>query len=1570
MGDYNPHVPQILGNEWVPIQEPDVKLDRNVNNLELGVSFWNPSDSDVSEAQFYTLQEKNTEFTTYNQINVYSEGQEALSGPVRKVRIPVRSAAITGEQYFITDNLTGFFCLKTPSGSQTQGDCTVALIDALNGYGNCFIEWAPNPASPGAGTSPSYLTANFAVQDYQSLLAGKRILNVSLLHRGTANGSAQGAQSIGANITVPLQRFGGDPAPLTLCRLVNNPQGPSSSIVATFSGPTWADYLGPLGTGSLTLANDYVNPVTGEVDVTTNALNFGDVQRLWTTTTSLAPENQYLPWTFDFLQQFDDRAPFRRWVQFLVQLPRFLDGGAVSGSAQLNITYLALEVTYCEETRVAVGGATVKNTSFTTTDLRTNVLHTIPLQPPGIYVTPNVPATLPQGNYKITLSAVHPGPELNVFAPLNIEYPKISATRPLYELPTHPSTATQIPFPYTSDNIIGEAFTVKDYKPAIMLSLLNDDNSMLPNTHTYGQQLPAAIYDQHISTQYLDNVPSGTTTWSYIRFWARRYGNTVSPLLARCTYNGTSFSEAFITPADFDQLDTVSSEGWREVTLALDTPLTTSPAISGNPAPVYIQWTAYGEQPGNRWEVLGSTAASVSGNPNGPYGQKPFKYNLGTTAYNEGINQEWGLLLPGGSSTANSTNGSLTLGADIDIRADMTIADWLIPTSGTFVSQWNSTGNQRGFFFQLNGNSKLLQIGWSNDGTAQLTQNSTVAVPASPGERMAVRVTLDMNDGNGNRIVKFYTAPTIDGPWTQLGTTITTAGTTAMFNSNANLTIGARDAGTGNIMPQSTIHAASVTLGSFNLDENFYRDAEVRFMDAIPNSTTVDDLFGGSWAVNGTAAIGYRPITQTISQPRKSDVAVLLSATVPAVSGFAISAKVQSLTGIGLDCSDGVPCCIPSQLFYNRLTWLYPVGTFYSLQDLFDRTQVNSWGRAAIYEPDSDSGLSVSDGTGYIDTTTLTIDNVGYDFDLKTLAINSEANDGDSVAVIVTGRGRYEFVLPSHQINRNITFSTTTMSITLPNGGAWGIATMNLAHAGPIPFPGTWPATPGAAMWIRYTLDGSYWKVKAWPDTIDEPDMWYWTVNLSDYNGAYIPGTASNFVSTPDNAALDITGDIDIRADVTMGSWVTSTDQAIVSKYNATGNQRSYYLQVNNTSKTLQLGWSADGTTVLSVNSATLPIDNGQNRLAVRATLDVSDGSGNRVIRFFTGESVDGPWTQLGSTTTTAGTTSIFNSSAAAIVGALSAGTNNLLTGIVHAVQIRNGIDGTVVANPNFTNRTDGATSFVDSAGRTWSTTGADVYIINESGAATNPDVSIFANGRVGFQNLEVTPPQFWFGATEIQRKDEVETEWKTILKATSPAVSGFNDFEARPGIQSDYRIRRTDVYDFPSAWSSTISATIPAPGVGTGECIDSGHLLLFTTNEVQNGSSNLAYSSVWLDNQVEESFTFPESSFVQMQAMYDRDFFIAFRPLERGGEQFTRDVLVQAAAIPPETLADFTSLRDLAWDDLNYVCVRDEDGNRWLAAVQVPSGNVLKNRRLYIAPVQITEVTETPTPVDPSPWS
>lgn len=248
---------------------------------------------------------------------------------------------------------------------------------------------------------------------------------------------------------------------------------------------------------------------------------------------------------------------------------------------------------------------------------------------------------------------------------------------------------------------------------------------------------------------------------------------------------------------------------------------------------------------------------------------------------------------------------------------------------------------------------------------------------------------------------------------------------------------------------------------------------------------------------------------------------------------------------------------------------------------------------------------------------------------------------------------------------------------------------------------------------------------------------------------------------------------------------------------------------------------------------------------------------------------------------------------------------------------------------------------------------------VRSDGATGNTNLPV----TVSYDNFSVVPvAPSWF--YEIQRMDTVDTTWQTIMLG-SPAVSGFNDYEARVGVVSSYRIREINSYGFYGLWSSTVTATVTDPGL-VGDCLSAAHVLIFTTNSRQDGSSNLGYSSVWEDGRVEEGFTFPEAGWEQLQAMYGKDFYTAFRPLERGGDRFSRTVLVQAAAISPETLADFVDLRDMAWDTVPYICIRDEDGNRWFANVSVPAAKVMLNRSIYLATVDIVEITDTPTAVSP----
>jgi hypothetical protein len=252
-------------------------------------------------------------------------------------------------------------------------------------------------------------------------------------------------------------------------------------------------------------------------------------------------------------------------------------------------------------------------------------------------------------------------------------------------------------------------------------------------------------------------------------------------------------------------------------------------------------------------------------------------------------------------------------------------------------------------------------------------------------------------------------------------------------------------------------------------------------------------------------------------------------------------------------------------------------------------------------------------------------------------------------------------------------------------------------------------------------------------------------------------------------------------------------------------------------------------------------------------------------------------------------------------------------------------------------------------------TTFNTVVMRSQTGAAsTNVSPIVY------WDDLTVTHAGLVDGSLEIQRRDEYDADWQTILLTTRPAcISILGDYEARVGVLSEYRIRTLNALDFAGPWV-TGSGTIPTPGVqGVG---DANSVLIFTSNH--SPDSSLAYVMQFNGAPVEE-FLFPEADTVTLQRLFGRDYFVATRPDERGGERFSRAILVSAAAIALPSLANFNDLRDLAWADLDYICVRDELGNRWFATVVVPAGQVRGDRTKYLAQIEVIKMTDIASPVE-----
>jgi hypothetical protein len=198
-------------------------------------------------------------------------------------------------------------------------------------------------------------------------------------------------------------------------------------------------------------------------------------------------------------------------------------------------------------------------------------------------------------------------------------------------------------------------------------------------------------------------------------------------------------------------------------------------------------------------------------------------------------------------------------------------------------------------------------------------------------------------------------------------------------------------------------------------------------------------------------------------------------------------------------------------------------------------------------------------------------------------------------------------------------------------------------------------------------------------------------------NAQYLRMSGSGTVSTPNSGPLDITGDIDVRVKASLDSWTPSGYPALFSSA-ISSSVDAYGLYVTPAGD-LVLFWSPNGTSQpAAFSTAALSFANGSTHW-VRVTRSASSG----VVTFYT--SSDGvSWTQLGSLVSglagsmAAGTQPIS-------VGSFDSGVSNILVGDVYSAEVHSGINGTVVASPDFTAAS--GSSFSDAEGNTWSLGGS-----------------------------------------------------------------------------------------------------------------------------------------------------------------------------------------------------------------------------------------------------------------------
>jgi len=230
-------------------------------------------------------------------------------------------------------------------------------------------------------------------------------------------------------------------------------------------------------------------------------------------------------------------------------------------------------------------------------------------------------------------------------------------------------------------------------------------------------------------------------------------------------------------------------------------------------------------------------------------------------------------------------------------------------------------------------------------------------------------------------------------------------------------------------------------------------------------------------------------------------------------------------------------------------------------------------------------------------------------------------------------------------------------------------------------------------------------------------------------NYLYLPGASGSTVSTPDSAALDITGDIEVVLRVSPDSWTGTDTRAFIGKSGAS--DVSWYLNLLG-DKRVRFYNSPDGTTLKThLTSNVLPFS-GSDAGWLKVTLDVDNGaSGSTMTVFYADDSVAEPtsWTTL-QAITGAGTTSIFAGVSALQIGERGDGFW-FVPGKFYRAIIRNGIGGTVVFDANFT---------------TGITSGAQTTFTESSSNAATVTINRSTSGR---KSVAVTRPVWLFGTDD-----------------------------------------------------------------------------------------------------------------------------------------------------------------------------------------------------------------------------
>lgn len=207
------------------------------------------------------------------------------------------------------------------------------------------------------------------------------------------------------------------------------------------------------------------------------------------------------------------------------------------------------------------------------------------------------------------------------------------------------------------------------------------------------------------------------------------------------------------------------------------------------------------------------------------------------------------------------------------------------------------------------------------------------------------------------------------------------------------------------------------------------------------------------------------------------------------------------------------------------------------------------------------------------------------------------------------------------------------------------------------------------------------------------------------------------------------------------------------------------------------------------------------------------------------------------------------------------------------------------------------------------------------------------------------------FVAFHVERADDSQG-WHEIARITNLSILTFTDYEARSNVLAQWRMR----VEIDSGFGEYSDPTVEVVPLCCGYSL--------TSNE--DPTLNLARIDIGT-----RKYEWPEEPAAQIWPLHSRADVVVFRSVEDRGDKFDISLLLYGAnpAFAPPNAGRQAGevVRRMLNANISYVCVRDETGTRWFAALLAKSPSLTRNEPggIYLADLTVREVSAYPSVVD-----